>query len=189
MTDTLRAPSSGRPLSAAGPRLPPFSSPVRIDVSALTHPGHVRPNNEDQFFVTRLTRSLETMLTSLPAGEVPAACRRSQLPDGRRRRHGRPRRRRSGQPDGHQRAGQAGPGGARLVLQGGRGTRPRNRAARPSCRATGRGGAGRARASGRRLARHGIDDDRRSKPWPRPSDCPRRRLARLPVPCRTVCIV
>jgi len=49
----------------------PFSSLVRVDVSALTHPGHVRPNNEDQFFVTRLTRSLETILTSLPAGELP----------------------------------------------------------------------------------------------------------------------
>jgi protein phosphatase len=49
----------------------PFSSLVRIDVSAVSHPGHVRPNNEDQFFVTRLTRSLETMLTSLPGGDVP----------------------------------------------------------------------------------------------------------------------
>ena len=48
-----------------------FSSLIRIDVSALSHPGLVRPDNEDQFFVTRLTRSLETMLTSLPAGDVP----------------------------------------------------------------------------------------------------------------------
>jgi protein phosphatase len=31
----------------------------------------VRTNNEDQFFVTKATRSLETMLTSLPAGDVP----------------------------------------------------------------------------------------------------------------------
>ena len=51
---------------------PPFSSLVRIDVSALSHPGLVRPNNEDQYFVTRLTRSLETVLTSLPPGDVPA---------------------------------------------------------------------------------------------------------------------
>ncbi len=48
-----------------------FSSLVGIDVSALSHPGHVRPNNEDQFFVTKLTRSLETMLSSLPPGDVP----------------------------------------------------------------------------------------------------------------------
>ena len=50
--------------------LVPFSSSVRVDVSALTHLGHVRTNNEDHFLVTRATR-LETMLTSLPAGDVP----------------------------------------------------------------------------------------------------------------------
>jgi PPM family protein phosphatase len=49
----------------------PFSSLVRVDVSALSHPGHVRTNNEDQFLVTKLTRSLETMLTSVTAGDVP----------------------------------------------------------------------------------------------------------------------
>jgi PPM family protein phosphatase len=57
-------PEPGRPFR-------PFSSLVRIDVSALSHPCLVRTNNEDQFFVTRATRSLETMLTSLPAGDVP----------------------------------------------------------------------------------------------------------------------
>ncbi len=70
MTETLRATTDGPASTAARPfRL--YSSLVRIDVSALTHPGHVRSNNEDQFFVTKLTRSLETMLTSLPAGDVP----------------------------------------------------------------------------------------------------------------------
>ena len=49
----------------------PFSSLVHLDVTALSHPGNVRANNEDQFFVTRVTRSLETMLSSLPPGEVP----------------------------------------------------------------------------------------------------------------------
>jgi serine/threonine protein phosphatase PrpC len=38
----------------------------------LTHPGLVRPDNEDQYFVTRLTRTLETMLTSVPASAAPA---------------------------------------------------------------------------------------------------------------------
>jgi hypothetical protein len=46
-------------------------SPVRVDISALTHPGHVRANNEDHFLVSKATRVLETMATSLPAGEVP----------------------------------------------------------------------------------------------------------------------
>ena len=70
MTETLpdtadRSPASTAPLAA------PFSSRVRIDVAGVTHPGLVRTNNEDQFFVSRLSRSLETMLTSLPKGNVP----------------------------------------------------------------------------------------------------------------------
>ena len=50
----------------------PFSSQVEIDVSAVTHPGLLRENNEDQFYVARLSRALETMTTSLPADAVPA---------------------------------------------------------------------------------------------------------------------
>ena len=50
----------------------PFSSLVRVDVSARSHPGHHRPNNEDHFLVTRVGRTLETLITSLPAGDVPA---------------------------------------------------------------------------------------------------------------------
>ena len=37
----------------------PFSSKVEIDVSAVTHPGHLRENNEDQFYVARLSRALK----------------------------------------------------------------------------------------------------------------------------------
>jgi protein phosphatase len=67
MPKTPSASSGVKPLVA--PRS--FSSPIRIDVSALTHPGHVRTNNEDHFLVNKATRALETMLTSLPAGDVP----------------------------------------------------------------------------------------------------------------------
>jgi PPM family protein phosphatase len=49
----------------------PFSSLVRIDVSAQTHTGHLRKNNEDQFYVVRMSRALETMATSLPGADVP----------------------------------------------------------------------------------------------------------------------
>ncbi|RPI53028.1 MAG: serine/threonine-protein phosphatase [Acidobacteria bacterium] len=49
----------------------PFSSPVHIDVSGLSHPGKVRARNEDHFIVTRFGRYLETAVTSLPPGEVP----------------------------------------------------------------------------------------------------------------------
>jgi protein phosphatase len=61
-----QAPSRAASRSARG-----ASALVHLDVSALSHAGHVRSNNEDQFFVTRATRSLQTMLSSLPDGDVP----------------------------------------------------------------------------------------------------------------------
>jgi protein phosphatase len=48
-----------------------YSSLVKIDVAALSHTGHIRSNNEDHFLVTRLGRTLETMMTSLPDGDTP----------------------------------------------------------------------------------------------------------------------
>ena len=50
----------------------PLSFLVRIDVDARSHTGHHRASNEDHFFVTRLGRTLQTLMTSLPAGAVPA---------------------------------------------------------------------------------------------------------------------
>jgi protein phosphatase len=49
----------------------PASSYTRVDYAALSHKGLVRDNNEDQFVVGRFGRSLDTLLTSLPAGRVP----------------------------------------------------------------------------------------------------------------------
>jgi protein phosphatase len=49
----------------------PFSSSVRVDVAGLSHPGKVRARNEDHFIVMRIGRFLETVLTTLPPGEVP----------------------------------------------------------------------------------------------------------------------
>jgi protein phosphatase len=65
----LTSPDGFHPVAVASGR--PLSSLVRIDVDARSHPGHHRANNEDQFFVTRLGRTLETLVTSLPAGDVP----------------------------------------------------------------------------------------------------------------------
>src|SRR5688572_17624836 len=56
---------------ASDDTVPPFSSAVRIDVSGLSHAGKVRARNEDHFIVTRIGRYLETVITSLPSGEVP----------------------------------------------------------------------------------------------------------------------
>ena len=67
MTDTAATSSDVQPTVVARP----VSTAVRVDVSALTHPGRVRENNEDHFLVTKATRALETMTTSLPAGDVP----------------------------------------------------------------------------------------------------------------------
>src|SRR5262245_46853840 len=70
MSDTL---PTTAPTAAGNDTRPfqPFSSLVRIDVAAKSHAGLVRPNNEDQFFVAQMSRALETMLSSLPPGDVP----------------------------------------------------------------------------------------------------------------------
>ena len=49
-----------------------LSPHVEIDVDARSDRGHHRANNEDHFFVTKLARTLQTMITSLPAEDVPA---------------------------------------------------------------------------------------------------------------------
>jgi PPM family protein phosphatase len=50
----------------------PASALVQVDVSALSHKGHCRDNNEDHFLVTKASRSLQTITTSLPDGDIPA---------------------------------------------------------------------------------------------------------------------
>ena len=66
MAQTTPSSSDVRPRVAVRP-----SAQIRADVSGLTHPGHVRANNEDHFLVTKATRGLETIQTSPPAGDVP----------------------------------------------------------------------------------------------------------------------
>ena len=50
-----------------------ISALVEVELGGLSHPGKVRPNNEDQFFVARLDRALRPLLTNLRAGEYPAS--------------------------------------------------------------------------------------------------------------------
>lgn len=45
---------------------------VTVDLGAATHPGLVRANNEDSYLISRAERLLETLLTNLPPGSVPA---------------------------------------------------------------------------------------------------------------------
>jgi protein phosphatase len=68
----MTAPTSTDGLvSFAGEPGIPFSSLVRIDVSAQSHTGHQRATNEDHFVVMRLGRTLETLITSVSAADVP----------------------------------------------------------------------------------------------------------------------
>jgi serine/threonine protein phosphatase PrpC len=47
------------------------SSLVEVDLAALSHPGKVRRNNEDHFMAARFDRTMRTLATNLPEGEVP----------------------------------------------------------------------------------------------------------------------
>src|SRR5262245_33358020 len=67
---TARTSTDGR-FQAAPAHRPSFSSRVQVDVSALSHQGYQRTSNEDHFLVAKLSRSLQTLMTSLPAGHVP----------------------------------------------------------------------------------------------------------------------
>jgi len=65
--------AAGLPVeSGREPRRPESeSSLVEVDLAGLTHQGRVRPNNEDHFFIARFDRSMRTLGTNLPEGEVP----------------------------------------------------------------------------------------------------------------------
>ncbi len=66
--DTAEVPAweePGRPEPAGA------SSLVEVDLAALSDPGKVRRNNEDHFIAARFDRSMKTLLTNLPAGEIP----------------------------------------------------------------------------------------------------------------------
>jgi len=49
----------------------PFSSLVRIDFGAISHVGKIRTNNEDHFWIARTSRTMRTLMSNLPSGQVP----------------------------------------------------------------------------------------------------------------------
>jgi serine/threonine protein phosphatase PrpC len=59
------APSAGADVTRS------LSASARVEMAGLSHPGKVRPNNEDHFLVGRFGRYLETLQSNLPEGEVP----------------------------------------------------------------------------------------------------------------------
>lgn len=58
-------------LNAAAEPPTSLASGVTADISALSHPGLVRPTNEDHFLTVRFGRSLVTLQTNLPEGLSP----------------------------------------------------------------------------------------------------------------------
>src|SRR5262245_21848144 len=70
-SDTVEIPGF-RSAVSGGAAPGPTPVQIAVDLGAATHRGLVRPNNEDSFLVSRADRSLETLLTNLPVGEVPA---------------------------------------------------------------------------------------------------------------------
>jgi PPM family protein phosphatase len=68
--DTAEFPAAG---TLAGDPWPDTGSArVQVELAALSHQGLVRANNEDHYLVVRFGRALETVLTNLPADQVPA---------------------------------------------------------------------------------------------------------------------
>jgi protein phosphatase len=68
--ETVELPPLGPFPKVEPPR--PFSSLIQVDLSAASHPGRVRPDNEDHYLIVRFGRSWDTLLTNLPEGDVPA---------------------------------------------------------------------------------------------------------------------
>jgi protein phosphatase len=58
-------------IAAVRPPVPPEGSRIAVTVGAASHPGLVRPNNEDHFLVGRLSRKADVLMTNLPSGYVP----------------------------------------------------------------------------------------------------------------------
>ena len=67
--DTVEIPAKGPSPMALG--LETGSARVQVDLAALTHQGLVRSANEDHFLVLRFGRTLDSLLTSLPANQIP----------------------------------------------------------------------------------------------------------------------
>src|ERR1044071_9354293 len=66
-TDTARFSSPIQAKSWVGT----ISSRTNVDLGAVSHRGKIRPNNEDSFLVMSFERSINTLLTNLPAGQIP----------------------------------------------------------------------------------------------------------------------
>jgi protein phosphatase len=63
----------------AAPATPGLAGPFVVRTFGLTHPGQVRPVNEDQFLVAALTKALQVQYTSLPQSRMQYSDERGYL--------------------------------------------------------------------------------------------------------------
>lgn len=73
--DTMNNETAGKVTLPEHIEVQRLSSLVQAEFGALTHPGRVRPNNEDHYLIMRLGRDQETLLTNLTAGKVTQSFR------------------------------------------------------------------------------------------------------------------
>jgi protein phosphatase len=67
--DTVEIPLPVAPSESRWPET--GSAQTEIDLAGLSHQGLVRPNNEDHFLIVTFGRRYETLLSNLPAEQVP----------------------------------------------------------------------------------------------------------------------
>ncbi len=72
MIDLSELDTAEFPLPMGSERSQAASSHVRVDVAAQSDRGRVRETNQDHYLVARAGRHLDTLLTNLPEGALPA---------------------------------------------------------------------------------------------------------------------
>ncbi len=72
MIDPTELDTAEFPLPRTAERVRPSSSLVRVDVAAQSDKGKKRDTNQDHFLVARAGRHLDTLLSNLPEGDLPA---------------------------------------------------------------------------------------------------------------------
>ena len=79
MSDDTPPPRGSDPGTDEFPTLSARPPDVRVEIGATTHPGRTRPNNEDNFFVARLAKSMAILHSSLPDPEVARSAEQGYL--------------------------------------------------------------------------------------------------------------
>jgi protein phosphatase len=69
--ETNRTASKEFPMPAPGTPAHGCGCGIEVEIAGLSHPGRVRPNNEDHFLISRMGRYMETLGTNLAPERVP----------------------------------------------------------------------------------------------------------------------